>query len=547
MSSQSAQYYREIIDIYLPRLLSLMDRNVTSPSYGSFDRDYWHYKIVKDFPSAIYQQGALALACLYVNNFEGNRYYRNSRIKEFALAGVDYWSRLQKPDGSFSEWFPGERSFVATAFTTYAASQVLIILKDNVEEEKKQIFLKSFKQAGRWLSLQKEDFAANHTAGALAALYNIYLLTGDDFFKKAAERKKEELTKFQDEEGWFREYSGCDIGYLSVTVDYLAKYYSSSGDRQALEMAKKALDFMKHFIHPDGSLGGEYSSRNTFYIMMHGIEILKSDSRAAMQIASSLKLEKFPQPGTVDDRYFVFFILPNFIQAMGENKNTRQETLCPETFCRYFKNAAFLSIREAHYSLIVGAKKGGVIKLFRNRDGLDVSFDDLGYFIKDVKGNTFTTQWLNNASRISFQDRPDVKYIVIETKFRRAKDIQSSTIKFFLLRCYAILFGRNPYMAKILDRWLKKFLIIHRKAMSLSLRRKIEIRSDKVIVYDRIYGSVASKVARLFNSGSFVDGNFPTSRFYVPDDITKEDRELPEVVINLHKKNFAELQREIKI
>ena len=34
----------------IPKLLTLLDRNPHSPTYGCFDRNFWHYKII-DFPS----------------------------------------------------------------------------------------------------------------------------------------------------------------------------------------------------------------------------------------------------------------------------------------------------------------------------------------------------------------------------------------------------------------------------------------------------------------------------------------------------------------
>ena len=33
----------------IPKILTLQDRNPHSPTYGCFDRNYWHYKII-DFP-----------------------------------------------------------------------------------------------------------------------------------------------------------------------------------------------------------------------------------------------------------------------------------------------------------------------------------------------------------------------------------------------------------------------------------------------------------------------------------------------------------------
>ena len=60
----------------VPRLLSLLDRNPLSPTSGCFHRDYWLYK-TSDFPDAVRQFGAHALALVYAHDFPGNVYGAN--------------------------------------------------------------------------------------------------------------------------------------------------------------------------------------------------------------------------------------------------------------------------------------------------------------------------------------------------------------------------------------------------------------------------------------------------------------------------------------
>ena len=48
----------------IPKILTLLDRNVHSPTYGCFDRNFWHYKII-DFPSGMAQEFVLPLALAY--------------------------------------------------------------------------------------------------------------------------------------------------------------------------------------------------------------------------------------------------------------------------------------------------------------------------------------------------------------------------------------------------------------------------------------------------------------------------------------------------
>ena len=63
----------------IPRILSLMDRSVFSPTYGCCHRDYWLYK-TSDFPDAVRQFGLHALSIVYSYKLEDNPYYKNQNI-----------------------------------------------------------------------------------------------------------------------------------------------------------------------------------------------------------------------------------------------------------------------------------------------------------------------------------------------------------------------------------------------------------------------------------------------------------------------------------
>ena len=88
----------------IPRLLGNMDRNVFSPTYGCFHRDYWLDK-TSDFPDAVRQFGVHSLALVYVEDFPNNIYKGKEKIKNWAIAGLEYWAKIQHKDGSFDEFY----------------------------------------------------------------------------------------------------------------------------------------------------------------------------------------------------------------------------------------------------------------------------------------------------------------------------------------------------------------------------------------------------------------------------------------------------------
>ena len=60
------------------RNLTWLDRDPDSPTYGSFDRNFWHYK-TSDFNSDILQQGIYTLIALYKKEIPNN--YNKNKLK----------------------------------------------------------------------------------------------------------------------------------------------------------------------------------------------------------------------------------------------------------------------------------------------------------------------------------------------------------------------------------------------------------------------------------------------------------------------------------
>jgi len=159
-------------------------------------------------------------------NYDNNPYYNSEDILKFINGGVNFWCKIQRKNGSFDEWYPYEGSFVATAFSTCAISEVLLLLKEKIANFDNS--LRCIKKAVDFLSKNVDYTACNQEAGAILAIYNCYLLTSESKYRDLAYKRLNDLSKLQKEEGWFPEYGGPDIGYLSLTIDYLAKVYEKS-------------------------------------------------------------------------------------------------------------------------------------------------------------------------------------------------------------------------------------------------------------------------------------------------------------------------------
>ncbi|MCH8285333.1 hypothetical protein IIB79_02240 [candidate division KSB1 bacterium] len=270
--------YREHLLNAAPSLLSHLNRDPYSPTYGSFDREYWSWQS-KDFSNTDFQRAVFPLTVLYLHDFEGNLYYNNSRLLTWIAAGLSFWCKIQYKNGSFDQWYPREYSVGTTAFTLGPAIKTFSILGEKLGqfENLKKNLLRSFRRGADFICSQHEShgFISNHRAGmALSLAYSSKVLGGNKYGDKAGTIIKD-IMDHQSPEGWFREYGGADPGYESLGISYLAAYYEATKNEAVLKMLKNSVDFYVNFVHPDGTAGGEYGSRNTELFFPAGFEMLR--------------------------------------------------------------------------------------------------------------------------------------------------------------------------------------------------------------------------------------------------------------------------------
>ncbi|MGB7518641.1 MAG: hypothetical protein WA896_03290 [Spirulinaceae cyanobacterium] len=111
-------FAREAI-VQIPKILTLMDRNCHSPTYGCFDRNFWQYKII-DFPSGMSQEFVWPLALAYHTHLDDNPFFNEAAIAAWVEAGILYAAKSSHPDGSCDDYFPFERAGGAAAFSLLA-------------------------------------------------------------------------------------------------------------------------------------------------------------------------------------------------------------------------------------------------------------------------------------------------------------------------------------------------------------------------------------------------------------------------------------------
>ncbi len=486
----------------LPRILTLLDRNPSSATYGCFDRNYWHYKIT-DFPCMRMQEAILALALAS----KTKQQIKKEVLIALANAGLEFWAKSLASDGSTSEWYPAEKSYVATAFSTYAVAETA--LQTGI---KRGHVIDGLKKSTAWLAKRTEHRVQNQQSGAIAAILTANKLLKDEKLEKTASALIQDLVSRQTEEGWFTEYGGPDIGYLSLTVDYLAKASLIAGQEDAQKLEKtaiKASEFISCFLHPNYTSGGEYGSRNTEYLIPHGFEILKKKSGACSAISSFIK-EAINQrtiagPYSLDERYLSYNLYTYFQAGEIDDGNIGHPK--PELHNRSFDQAKIFIRAKKDYQIIINCQKGGTFMLF-NKNG---QYTDSGIRINSEEG-MLTSGFIDKQNKISCSENE----FTIEGKFTEIKPNLMTPGKHAGLRAFQMTAGKIGPISKIVKEKLRDKLITSGKRSRYSYKRTIILETDKVTVTDKIEpaNGIKEVIAGLKGSELFI----PSAKFMTKSD-----------------------------
>ena len=290
----------------LPRILGLIDRSPGSSTYGCADRHYWHYKTI-DFSNARMQEACLVLVLAFLKNDPANYFYRKIKMKEWALASINYWTQKRHCDGSTDESYPFEHHFCSTAFTLYAVTETLLRL-----DLKPQWDLAN---TGNFLLRHHNMDVANQMACAAEALYNLFLITNDKKYKTGYEEKIFRLLTMQDPKGFFCEYGGFDLGYDSITLSFLAEIFKKTGRNDIEVAAKKCVAHLNPFIDDEGYYLSERMSRETQFLYPYGFSVFSSDILRRLELGISKN--RILNPAWMDDRYCIA-LTANYLMTGAE-------------------------------------------------------------------------------------------------------------------------------------------------------------------------------------------------------------------------------------
>lgn len=459
----------------IPKILTLLDRNVHSPTYGCFDRNFWQYKII-DFPSGMSQEFVWPLALAYNSDVPDNPFYQQPAIRDWVEAGILYAAKSAHPDGSCDDYFPYERAGGAAAFSLLACIESYAQLGLN-----NPIALQFFEKRADWLAHHNESGRlTNHQALIVLCLELLSKLLQTSKWDKSRVQRLERVLSWQNPEGWFQEYEGCDPGYHTLTISCLARIDQLRPDPRLKEALIKAVELAAEFVHPDGSYGGEYTSRNTYNFFPHGFELVGQWMPEALEISDRFLsgLANGLAPCYADD-HIIGHHTWNYLLAWRDFVQDRPKPTPRPTGRVWFKQAQILIDRRQDTELYLALNKGGVFKLFR---GKQLVASDTQFSLQLLEGGKVK----NAVGHLVdfYQINVGEDEITIQGQLGWAKQKQMTPANLLILRVVMLTVGR--FFPNLIRKLLQKVLITGKKNSPFSFRRQLSWKNGQWCVTDEL-------------------------------------------------------------
>lgn len=433
-------------------MLSCLDRDPLSKTYGCFDRLYWGWKL-KDYADITLQRLVYPTSkILLANNMLDKKHL------EWLLASVRYVDKKLHKDGSIDQAFFGEHSHAATGFLLFDITNLYSVVENLLSQEEKKLFISIFKKMGKYLLHYDENHGliSNHLLGVAASLMNLYIIQREKAYKVKALDYIDRVVENQNSNGYYIEYVDADPGYQSLAIYYLAYIYKSFPNEKIKKSLYKAVEFISYFIHPDGSYSGEYGSRNTEILYIGGLSILSDENKLARSIVhfmvKSYEKHKTVTLDSIDDGNLAP-LLNNFLLVSDLNIEDNDLKLpYHSNFIKEFKDIGVIVYSNENYYSIINVKKGGVLKVFGKSNSIKM-LDHSGFYYNS--DGIFYTSSACVDNNYEFTNNI-LKFKVV---FSPLKQPIPSVVNFLLLKFSYLIFNKSYYVRELFKKILAQLLI----------------------------------------------------------------------------------------
>lgn len=507
-----SNYYKTFLEQNIRKLLNLYNTDEYSITYGYGDREFWSWK-TKDFSNATLQGGVHSLAiALKLDLFQNQEEFIVLEMIDSAIMAID---KIKDKNGSVIEAYPRENSFCVTALVAFDVLWAIRYLENSLDNETKQRYFKVIKPLINFITKNGEEHAiiSNHLATGVAAITLWNEMSGDD-----NPRDKELLQIIYDnqsDEGWYKEYEGADPGYQTLCTYYLSCAYEITKDHKLLESLKRSAKFLSHFIHPDGTIGGLYGSRNTEVFYPAGIVALSGEIEEFAMMAKYLEpKEQHLLPQNIDIGNYIPLLNAYAVAALKYDEvkeNIEKTKILPfymKTEIKDFKQTGIYLNSNENYFAILNYKKGGTLKVF-NLNNCKLDMEDGGLFGTLNASQKFSTQQFDE--KIVFKDN------IIQANFYKINESLPNPLNFIILRILSLTIFRSVYLGNLFKKFIVNMLMTGKNRIDGSVKREFEFLEDKIIIKEEIAQpknckeikhTGKSKAIHMASSGYFISQNF---------------------------------------
>lgn len=533
----------------VPRLLAHIDREPASATFGCADRDWWAWKF-RDFPLGMAQTAAYPLALLWRHEIPGNPWTADERLLRWIEGLLLFAVQRQHRDGTFDAFAPNERDIGPTLGIAHGVAATLRVLGEALDDRLRSRLLDALHRA-LMFALPREErhgIISNHLGLFARAMLDGQALLGEGRFGERAARFVDRILEHQSEEGWYREYSGADPGYETLGICHLAAVWRETGDVRLLASLRRSVDFLSHFVHPDGSLGGTYGSRQTSLYYPAGFELLAPHSAPAAAVARFMR-ERLSQgrvlTPAVADLPNLVPLLYTYIEAhlTGPQSTAEGAPLPCESIdgVRRFPHAGLTVAGSGAAWIVVGEHRGGVYRLFDRQQGRLVA-DDAGFVIDAAGG-----RWTSQGPRDEAVKSSALAGIACASRFVRLRQELLTPVRLLVLRVLNLTAFRIPPLAALLRRLIVARLSGDPRPGPFALERTIEIDDGRVEIVDVLRRRSPVEVVRVARAEELTATHAGSARYFVGTASDPADLELPEATQQLARDGVATVRRTILV
>ncbi len=279
-----------------PRLLGQIDRDPASPTYGCADRYYWRYRL-HDLPNARFQEAMLALALVRDLDVPENPFFQAPLLTRLVAAALGFWLSRRHADGSLDEVYPFERSGCATAFSAYAATEVM--------RRDPALYDPAALTTADWLARARYQANPNQRLAASLALSTFAELSGRQAYAEASRRAVAGLSSAFGPGGCLMEYGGEDMGYHTISMSLAAQLRARRPDwPEPADLVERGLAAFERHLDESGRIRPGNWSRGTRFVYPLAPALAGRDD-LVRRIAAGAVAGVALTPLWQDDRYMI--------------------------------------------------------------------------------------------------------------------------------------------------------------------------------------------------------------------------------------------------